>query len=194
MASVLSAPSVRVPGLLVLMGLLAIGCGSSRSTSVSVEGASTQPPRDAATVETRLRAAADRWASVPHKLGGTSKQGVDCSGLVQSVYRAEFQMSLPRTTDRQVRVGRAVSRSALQPGDLVFFRHGRKDYHVGIYLSDGEFLHTSSSEGVVVSPLDRAYWTERWWQARRLLDLNGASSPVAADSARSAGSEAKVGW
>jgi cell wall-associated NlpC family hydrolase len=186
-------PIPRSPLVLVLLllgGALA-GCGSSRS--VSVDGTSTQPARPASQIESQLRSAADEWEGIPQEWGGTSKQGVDCSGLVQSVYASRFQLSLPRTTDQQVRTGTRVSRSALRPGDLVFFRHGRKEYHVGIYLSDGEFLHTSTSEGVTVSPLDRSYWKKRWWQGRRLLDLPNRSPTSAAGADPSSSSE-EIGW
>jgi cell wall-associated NlpC family hydrolase len=128
---------------------------------------------------------------VPHEWGGASKQGVDCSGLVQSVYQNAFQMSLPRTTEEQVDAGHRIQRSSLQPGDLVFFRHGRKKYHVGIYVDDGEFLHASSSNGVTVSPLDRSYWSDRWWQARRVLSTQAPSRGASA-SRPSDGSG--VGW
>ena len=183
---------LRAVGLLVVLGSLTIGCGSSRS--VSVEGASEQPKRTTAEVESKLRSAADEWEGVSQKWGGTTKQGVDCSGLVQSVYASRFNLSLPRTTDQQVRTGTRVSRSALRPGDLVFFRHSRKKYHVGIYLSEGEFLHTSTSQGVTVSPLDQSYWNERWWQGRRLLALDGQASRVASDTSEASSSSADVGW
>lgn len=183
---------LRAVGLLVVLGSLTIGCGSSRS--VSVEGASEQPKRTTAEVESKLRSAADEWEGVSQKWGGTTKQGVDCSGLVQSVYASRFNLSLPRTTDQQVRTGTRVSRSALRPGDLVFFRHSRKKYHVGIYLSEGEFLHTSTSQGVTVSPLDQSYWNERWWQGRRLLALDGQASRVASDTSEAPSSSADVGW
>jgi cell wall-associated NlpC family hydrolase len=183
---------LRAVGLLVVLGSLTIGCGSSRS--VSVDGASGQPERTTAEIRSELRSAADEWEGVSQKWGGTSKQGVDCSGLVQSVYASRFNLSLPRTTEQQVRTGTRVSRSALRPGDLVFFRHSRKKYHVGIYLSDGEFLHTSTSQGVTVSPLDQSYWNERWWQGRRLLALEGQPSRAASDTSTTASSSAEVGW
>lgn len=183
---------LRAVGLLVVLGSLTIGCGSSRS--VSVDGASEQPERTTAEIKSELRSAADEWEGVSQKWGGTTKQGVDCSGLVQSVYASRFNLSLPRTTEQQVRTGTRVSRSALRPGDLVFFRHSRKKYHVGIYLSDGEFLHTSTSQGVTVSPLDQSYWNERWWQGRRLLALEGQPSRAASDTSTTASSSAEVGW
>lgn len=186
--------ALRVIPLLLVGGLFVVGCASSESASVSVEGASTQPTRTVAEIESRLRSAADRWVGVKQEWGGTTSEGVDCSGLVQHVYDSEFQLPLPRTTDQQVQTGTRVSRSALQPGDLVFFRHNRKDYHVGIYLSDGEFLHTSSNEGVTITALDRSYWKERWWQGRRLLDLKGDGPRIASDSARTDDSSSEVGW
>lgn len=181
----------RVVGLL-LAGILAAGCASSSSTSVQ-QPTPTQT-RTAEEVKGDLRAAVDEWRGVPQEWGGTTKEGVDCSGLVQHVYDAKFQLALPRTTDRQVRTGTQVSRSALQPGDLVFFRHNRKDYHVGIYLADGEFLHTSTEEGVTITPLDRPYWEKRWWQARRLLDLSNDAVGTGTDSTRARGSSPNVGW
>ncbi len=179
-------------GFVLMVGVLAGGCASSGSTSV--EQPTADQTRDAANVESQLRAAADEWESVPQEWGGTTKEGVDCSGLVQSIYDTEFQLSLPRTTERQVQTGTEVSRSTLRAGDLVFFRHGRKKYHVGIYLSDDEFLHTSSNEGVTISSLTQSYWTKRWWQGRRLLDLSGDPPRVASDSTRADDASSGVGW
>jgi cell wall-associated NlpC family hydrolase len=186
----LPAPA-RAVGLL-LAGILAAGCASSGSPSVQ-QPTPTQT-RTADDVEANLRAAANEWRGVPQEWGGTTKEGVDCSGLVQRVYDTEFQLSLPRTTDRQVQTGTQVSRSALRPGDLVFFRHNRKDYHVGIYLSDGEFLHTSTEEGVTVTSLDRRYWERRWWQGRRLLNLSGDAVAAGSDSTQTGAASSNVGW
>lgn len=176
----------------VILSLLVAGCGSSRSST----GESPPSPEETHTVadiEDVLRSAADRWNGVSHKWGGSTRQGVDCSGLVQSVYATQFDRSLPRTTEQQVKTGHRVDRSTLQPGDLVFFRPDRRTYHVGIYLSDGEFLHASSSEGVTISGLDRPYWNERWWQARRLLSISQDSSSSRSSRAKST-SEDSFGW
>jgi len=179
-------------GLAVSIGLFTAGCSSS-GQSRTPQPTPTET-RSAAAVDSSLRAAANDWLGVSQEWGGTTQEGVDCSGLVYSIYDTEFQMSLPRTTDRQAQTGTKVSRSALQPGDLVFFRHNRKDYHVGIYLSDGEFLHTSSSEGVTITALDTPYWAERWWQGRRLLDLSGSSTDGTRVSEQTDPSSGGVGW
>jgi len=175
-------------GLAVSLFVL-VGCAGSGETTVRAEGEQSWTTAEAAD---RLRAAAERWAGAPHQLGGTTTRGVDCSGLVQSVYANEFGYEVPRTTEEQVRTGRSVSRSQLQPGDLVFFRPEWKERHVGIYVGDGEFLHASASEGVTVSSLQRSYWTERWWQARRVLSVS-ADSRDAPPQPQEA-SSSSVGW
>jgi cell wall-associated NlpC family hydrolase len=83
-------------------------------------------------------------------------------------YRELFGKQLPRTVQEQVRQGTAVDRDFLQPGDLVFFRTGMYQKHVGIYLEDDLFIHASRSSGVRVSRLNDNYWQERFWQAKRL--------------------------
>lgn len=168
-------------GLVVL--LILTGCSSSRPASSSspdagVRDTGTEMSRSPAArggdaqrerIEPRLRAEARSWNGVPHRWGGTDRNGVDCSGLTQALYADALGLSLPRDTRRQARVGERVKRNDLQPGDLVFFRPSRKYRHVGVYLSDGEFVHASSSSGVTISRLDAAYWRRTWWQARRVL-------------------------
>jgi cell wall-associated NlpC family hydrolase len=166
--------------VLVVMTVLLSGCSSTHSASrTTAQSAAASGSLSTAEAEARLQAAADRWSGTPHEWGGTSRRGVDCSGLVQSVFARQFDVQVPRTTEEQARTGRSVSRAGLQPGDLVFFRPGFKKRHVGIYLADGQFLHASASSGVTVSPLDRSYWQEHWWQGRRILPLNddGADAP-----------------
>ncbi len=110
-----------------------------------------------------------RWRGVPYRLGGTDRGGIDCSAFVQRTFAERFGIALPRTTAQQGRAGVAVTREALRPGDLVFFKTGRKLRHVGIYLGDGRFLHASTSRGVTLSSLENRYWRERYWKARRIL-------------------------
>ncbi len=109
-----------------------------------------------------------RWRGTQYQLGGLGRNGIDCSGLTYVVYRDLFGRQLPRTTDAQVGVGRPVERSALAPGDLVFFKTGTFQRHVGIYVSDDMFLHASQSSGVRLSSLASDYWRDRYWKARRV--------------------------
>lgn len=172
--------------------MLVSGCASTGSTT-EVTG-STERTWTNAEAEARLRSAAADWDGVAHEWGGSSHRGVDCSGLVQSIFEDEFGLSVPRTTQDQATIGRNVSRSRLRPGDLVFFRPEFKKRHVGIYVSDGEFLHASSSDGVTVSKLDGSYWTDSWWQARRLLSSPGDSTHLASDSTTQRPAPNNVGW
>ncbi|MBI9085227.1 MAG: C40 family peptidase [Desulfobacterales bacterium] len=121
-------------------------------------------------VEDRLRAAAERWAGTPHRMGGSDAGGMDCSGLVRRIYKDLFHIRLPRTTQGQAIAGEPVENAALVPGDLVFFRIPEKKLrHVGIYLGRGEFVHASTSLGVTISDLANLYWKKAYWTARRIL-------------------------
>ncbi|MGS2742992.1 C40 family peptidase [Halomonas sp. LS-001] len=111
-----------------------------------------------------------RWVGTPYRLGGTNERGIDCSALIQNVYRDTFNMELPRTTRQQVKQGRQINRSELQAGDLVFFNPPGPSRHAGIYIGDGRFMHASSSRGVMISRLDNSYWKRYYWQSRRTLE------------------------
>ena len=109
------------------------------------------------------------WKGVPYKYGGMSKKGIDCSGFVLETFRTKFNIKLPRNTYRQSRTGEPVLRSDLRAGDLVFFRLGYNLRHVGIYLENDRFAHASTSKGVTLSNLKNAYWSQRYWKARRII-------------------------
>ncbi|UXI04381.1 NlpC/P60 family protein [Photobacterium sp. TY1-4] len=108
------------------------------------------------------------WKGTPYRLGGSSRRGIDCSAFVQVGYQEVFDRILPRTTLEQVRQGRQVPLHQARKGDLVFFKTGRTLRHVGIYLGNREFLHASTSQGVVISTLDTPYWRRAFWQVRRI--------------------------
>lgn len=158
--------------LCVLALLALVGCAS---TGGSVqESASVTPRADAVDLAQRqavhsiLMDQYAKWKGTPHRMGGMSQSGVDCSGLVQRTFQARLGHEIPRTTQRQATVGRTVSRDKLRPGDLVFFKTGYKTRHVGIYMGDQEFFHVSSSQGVSLSNLNNRYWASNYWQARRV--------------------------
>ncbi|MBN2646539.1 MAG: C40 family peptidase [Thiotrichales bacterium] len=119
---------------------------------------------------TRLMQHFTEWERTPYRLGGRSKRGVDCSAFVQIAFHQTFEFDLPRTTAEQMRVGKKVSRSQLQVGDMVFFKTGSRTYHNGIYIGNLQFMHASTSKGVVISELTETYWDKRFYTARRVLD------------------------
>ena len=171
--------TLRAAALLVLAATSAAGCASS--AKLGPEPRADAPPE--AEVETLLRTEAQSWMGAPHAWGGLSREGVDCSGLTFRMYADVFGLSLPRTTAEQVRAGVPVERKALRAGDLVFFHtQGKRTRHVGIYLCCGEFVHASSSRGVMISNLDEPYWRDAYWTARRLLSPPDAGTPAARDT------------
>ena len=99
-----------------------------------------------------------------------SPRGVDCSGFVLMTFRDKFALQLPRETREQAEVGTKIDKSELLPGDLVFFKtgSGESGLHVGIYDTDNQFIHASTSQGVTRSSLDNVYWHKKFWQARRI--------------------------
>jgi cell wall-associated NlpC family hydrolase len=112
----------------------------------------------------------------PYVWGGTADNGFDCSGLIQYAY-AQHGIRLPRMSRDQARAGAEVTpvAEALRPGDILLFsaRPGEGVTHVGMYVGELKFIH-SSSRGVKLSRLDAAdpegaYWLERWVGARRII-------------------------
>lgn len=108
------------------------------------------------------------WKGTPYRFGGLSKEGIDCSGFVFITYLDRFGIRLPRSTYQQSQIGKYVFQRDLSAGDLVFFRIGYKTRHVGIYLENDLFAHASTSRGVMLSNLQEAYWSKRYWKAVRI--------------------------
>ncbi|MGP6381125.1 NlpC/P60 family protein [Yersinia bercovieri] len=125
---------------------------------------------DSIVVVAKLNEQLRQWEGTPYRNGGLDQGGVDCSGFVYRTFRDRFDMQLPRTTVAQTTLGTKVSRDDLMPGDLVFFKtgSGQNGLHVGIYDTNDEFIHASTSKGVIRSSLENVYWKRVYWQARRI--------------------------
>jgi cell wall-associated NlpC family hydrolase len=109
---------------------------------------------------------------IEYKWGGsTPATGFDAAGLVQYAYD-QVGIHLPRTTNQQVLVGSPVAFAELVPGDLVFFRDRSGDiYHVGMYASDGRFLHAPFTGDVVkYDSFSTPYYGQRFATGRRVAD------------------------
>ena len=161
---------------LVVSVLLGTGCKMSKvKTQTGLpywpEGGNTPAARLASTTVAdagRWRTAATRWLGVPYKVGGQDRDGIDCSGFTDRVYREVTSVGLPRTSRGQWLEGAKVPSEAIQPGDLVFFQTtGSVVSHVGVSMGGNEFAHASTSKGVMFSSLTEPYWSQRFSGARR---------------------------
>jgi len=154
---------------LALLAVMAAGCAGTKAPAPGNIPQPVSVPHDRPSREQILRNGIRPWLGTPHRMGGMSRRGIDCSGLTVNLYRDLFGIQLPRTTHAQMRSGRWVDRSQLTPGDLVFFKPAKKYRHVGIYLGRGEFVHTSTRRGVMISRLDDDFWRSCYLSGRRLL-------------------------
>lgn len=125
---------------------------------------------DSITVIAQLNEQLSQWRGTPYRYGGMGRKGVDCSGFVFLTFRDRFDLQLPRTTVAQTDIGTRIDKDDLLPGDLVFFKtgSGENGLHVGIYDTDDQFIHASTSQGVIRSSLNNVYWKKVFWQARRI--------------------------
>jgi cell wall-associated NlpC family hydrolase len=103
--------------------------------------------------------------------GSFPETGLDCSGLVQYVYKAVIGTTLPRTSLALSHEGVKIIPKNLLPGDLVFYNTRNKGYsHVGIYIGENKFIHSPSTGGNVrVESMEQKYWRKRFNGGRRLL-------------------------
>ena len=110
-----------------------------------------------------------------YKFGGTTRKGMDCSGLVYVSFQSE-NISLPRVSRDMATQGRRIKLSQVDKGDLVFFKtsKNRKTInHVGLVVDAGrgniKFIHSTSSRGVIISSLDERYWNDAFVEVRRII-------------------------
>lgn len=112
---------------------------------------------------------AKKYLGTPYVFGGNSTSGIDCSGFTQLVYKAHG-VSIPRTTTGQAKAGSHLNRNQLRTGDLIIFSgtYRAGPSHAGIYISDGNFIHASSSKGVTISSLNSNYYSTHFSYGRRV--------------------------
>ncbi len=117
----------------------------------------------------------DDWYGTRYKLGGTTKNGIDCSAFVQTIFLSAFGVILPRMAKDQYKVTRRISRTELKEGDLLFFNTRGGVSHVGIYLQNNKFVHASVS-GVMISDMFEPYYVRHFISAGRVTKINNNSS------------------
>ena len=115
-----------------------------------------------------------KYLDTPYKYGGNSKNGIDCSAFTQAIFQNTFSVILLRSVRDQYTQGLVVDdREKLQFGDLIFFNTRRRvrPGHVGIYIGDNLFAHSSSKNGVIVSSMDLDYYSNRFMGGRRIEEI-----------------------
>ncbi|WP_179333486.1 C40 family peptidase [Winogradskyella costae] len=162
----------------ILLLFIASSCKSKKSNSSkknqthSVKVNTTVKPTAEAE---RIVKYAKTFDGTRYKYGGTTKSGMDCSGLIYTSYK-KHDVSLPRTTSGLKGTGEWVDLKEVNVGDLVFFatnKNSRNVNHVGIVTNvrtgNVEFIHASTSRGVMISSIAEKYWYFSFVQARRVL-------------------------
>ena len=111
----------------------------------------------------------DEWWGTPYNLGGSTKNGVDCSYFTLDVMKDIYSVNLKRTAAEQYEQSTKIEWNDLKEGDLIFFKaDGRRNIsHVGIYLANNKFAHASTSQGVTIGDLTDPYWQRRLYSLGR---------------------------
>ncbi|WP_299151314.1 C40 family peptidase [uncultured Dokdonia sp.] len=146
--------------------LLLTSCGSSKRTTV----------KDISTTKTeRIIKQAQAFSGTRYKFGGTTRKGMDCSGLIYVAFQKE-NIVLPRVSRDMAQRGKPVKNKDIDTGDLLFFRTSKSSKrinHVGLVTKvDGDdiyFIHATTSKGVLTSNLNERYWNRAYVMARRVL-------------------------
>jgi len=153
----------------LMFALVMASCGTAPPSSMAtVTNSQKANLSNTNEVKNKIYSQYKQWGGVQYQLGGLSKKGIDCSGLVYLTYDEKLGMKIPRSTELQSKTGKEIKRSDLRAGDLVFFKTSIKVRHVGIYIEDGKFFHASTSKGVMISNLNDYYWKDKYWHARRM--------------------------
>ncbi len=147
--------------IFILLAVSLVSCGSFRKGT-------KMKPRDGVVYY------AKGYLGTPYVYGGNTKGGIDCSGLIHNAFRQQG-VRVPRTVHELRKKGKRISVDRAKKGDIVFFRTSKKQRltHAGIVVSTKggvpQFIHASTSKGVMVSSLDSSYWKKVYAQTRRLL-------------------------
>ena len=163
----------RIAFLICILVFILPSCSSKKSSKTSISRNSTVSKQSTSKANIAVRTSY-KYRGTKYKYGGTTKKGIDCSGLMCASYK-EAGVNLPRVSREQAKVGKRVYIGELQKGDLVFFGSkpgSKKITHVGMITKVGKsqvlFIHASTSKGVVESDLKADYYRKRYILARRV--------------------------
>lgn len=166
----------------IFFSIFLIGCGS-----VSPRFTSVVPKNKSVIIENEVKPKAPikiensaipqekmmdevlKYLGTPYKLGGNSKEGIDCSAFTQTIFSQSIGNNLPRTTSEQFKIGKEINLEQIVFGDLLFFNtNGISPSHVGIYIGENLFAHASEGAGVTISSIESSYYKKKFIGARRI--------------------------
>lgn len=111
------------------------------------------------------------WWQTKYRYGGESKKGIDCSAFTSKLFETVYKKKLPRTAREQYYISKRIKKDELIDGDLVFFRTKYKStWHVGVYLTDGWFIHSKSKVGVTFNNLKEPVYSRIYYGAGRIIN------------------------
>ncbi len=154
----------KITLVFLLFSLLMTSCSSTKNTTLKKRYSTSD----------KIIKNAVAYKGTRYKYGGTTKRGMDCSGLIYIAFRKE-NIALPRVSRVMATKGRNVSLRNVKRGDLLFFKTSRKNRinHVGLVTSvkNGriKFIHSTTSRGVIVSSLSEKYWKRAYVKVKRVL-------------------------
>ncbi len=123
-------------------------------------------------IDSSLSAFIKEWKGTPYVLGGTTKRGIDCSGLNKKLYEQVYKIKIPEVCYKQWNATSRVSKDSLKPGDLIFFTSTRSPsgWHCGCYLGDSLFFHAPQRGDVVkISSINEPKYKDRYKGAGRII-------------------------
>lgn len=159
--------------LVGLLSFLVVGCGGAKHGISNVKEGDNLGAVNKKAVEVVENAL--KFEGTPYQYGGTTKRGMDCSGLMYVAFQEE-NIVLPRTSRAMSLEGKRLKLKEVRAGDLLFFQTNKDRNvinHVGLVVevsgSEISFIHSSTSRGVIISTLNQPYWNDAFMMARRVL-------------------------
>ena len=172
---------------LILLTMIALSsCGSAKNKPVVTKKSKTtktiNKTKESTNTTTTAQALAqsiinnaEKYQGTRYKYGGTTKKGMDCSGLIYTAFKAN-NVTIPRVSSAMAKTGDWIDLKTVREGDLLFFatkKNSRSVNHVGLVTATNgdaiEFIHATTSSGVITSKLKEKYWYFAFVQARRIL-------------------------
>lgn len=128
------------------------------------------PPVIQASFDTnRVIEESKKYIGLKYQVAGKTPKGFDCSGFVGYIFKKSVGIILPGSASTIFERGTEIEKKDLKVGDLVYFNTGGKTIsHIGIYLGNGEFIHSATSSGVIISSLGEHYYAQRYQGAKRI--------------------------